>query len=152
MQQELAREKPRRYHPKLGHGALVDVELLTQWLQMQYASSATGPLAVALRARNTLDALRALESVVDRNVTDALRDAYTFFRGVEQAMILLDERATTLSFGGPRALSVARAVGLAQRDAERPDEVLEAMWQRRANETRALFEQWVHPVDASAPW
>lgn len=147
MQVELAGEKRRRYHPKLGHGALVDVELLTQWLQMQHGSSDAG-----VRARHTLDALRALEPIVDRNVTDALRDAYLFFRGVEQAMILLDERATTLSFGGPRALSVARAVGLAHRDAERPDEVLEAMWRRRATEARALFERWIHPVDARPPW
>ena len=146
MQLELAGEKTRRYHPKLGHGALVDVELLTQWLQMQHGSNPD------VRARHTLDALLALEGVVDRNVTDALRDAYLFFRGVEQAMILLDERATTLSFGGPRALSVARAVGLAHRDAERPDEVLESMWRRRANETRALFESHVHPVEARAPW
>lgn len=149
MQVELAGEKPRRYHPKLGHGALVDVELLTQWLQMEHGSSNAGE---GLRARHTLDALRALETVVDRNVTDALRDAYLFFRGVEQAMILLDERATTLSFGGPRALSVARAVGLSHRDAEGPDEVLESMWRRRATETRALFERYVHPVDARAPW
>lgn len=146
MQQELAGEKTRRYHPKLGHGALVDVELLTQWLQMKHGS------VPGARARNTLDALRALESVVDRSVTDALRDAYLFFRGVEQAMTLLDERASTLSFGGPRALSVARAVGLTQRDGDRPDDVLEAMWRRRASETRALFDRFVAPVAAKAPW
>lgn len=148
MQLELAQEKAHRYHPKLGYGALVDVELLTQWLQMRHGSKPE------VRRRHTLEALEALGSTgsIAPHVQDGLSDAYIFFRQVEQAIALLDRRSGALSFGGPRALAVARAIGLSDRDGESPDQVLQAAWRRRATEVRALFDEHVHPVDAPSPW
>ena len=149
IQLELAGEKPSRYHPKLGYGALIDIEFLVQSLQMKFGTSLP-----QLRVRTTSDAIRELEkaSIINHSIAEALLDGHTFFRRTEHALALLDQKEKTLSFGGPRARSVARALGLRARDNEPPDQVLQAMWQRRAHEIRTYFESIIAPVHATAPW
>ncbi|MEM9071438.1 MAG: bifunctional [glutamate--ammonia ligase]-adenylyl-L-tyrosine phosphorylase/[glutamate--ammonia-ligase] adenylyltransferase [Myxococcota bacterium] len=148
MERELAGERARRYHPKLGYGALVDIELATQWLQMRHGKDAR------VRTPHTLDALRALTEYgyLPADQGEALRDAYELFRAVEQSLALVDRRTSSLLFGGPRALAVARAIGLRARDGVSPDEVLERLWRRRAEDVRRIFEDVVAPIKLSAPW
>ena len=57
-----------------------------------------------------------------------------------------------LTFGGPRAASVARALRVRRRDEDPPARVLERSWRRRAEEVRAIFERLLHPVGVPAPW
>lgn len=149
MQLELAGERPHRYHPKLGYGALVDVEFTTQWLQMRHGDEER------IRLRNTRDALDAMNRTRSAPPSDlaALKGAHRFFREVEQAIHLLDPSGDgSLTFGGPRATAVTRRLGLRARDGLTAEEVLEATWRRRAEETRALFERILAPVGAAAPW
>lgn len=148
MQLELAAERHDRYHPKLGYGALVDVELATQWLQMRH-----GP-DPRVRQRHTLDGLAALREAgyLSERDAESLADAYRLFRSVEQALALLQHADGTLSFGGPRAQTVARAIGLRARDGVPADEVLRAQWKRRATDVRRIFETHVAPVPAPPPW
>ncbi|MEO0325275.1 MAG: hypothetical protein AAF447_20120, partial [Myxococcota bacterium] len=76
-----------------------------------------------------------------------------FFRGVEQALRLLEPRGDgRLALAGPRAAQVARLLGLRDRDGHAPARVLAAAWRRRAQANRRLFERHVAPVDAGAPW
>lgn len=149
MQRELAAERPHRYHPKLGFGALVDVEFTTQWLQMLHGSEPR------VRQRNTRHALKALKTCLpelSRDV-DALLDAQRFFRDVEQAVRLLDPGGDGgLTLGGPRATAVTRRLGLRARDGQRAEEVLELTWRALAEETRGIFERTIGPVKAHAPW
>lgn len=147
MQRELAREKAHRYHPKLGFGGLVDVELATQWLQMHERDP-------SVRQRHTLDAIDALQAhgASTPDTLDALREGYRFFRRVEQALQLLDPSADGLTLGGPRWRTVARRLGVRARDGADAFEVLERDWRRIATATRAAFERIVAPVDAPPPW
>lgn len=147
MQRELAGEKPHRYHPKLGFGGLVDVELATQWLQLRHGDDPR------VHRRHTLDALDALTPHVGSDVTEAWRDGYRFFRSVEQAVALLDANGDgTLAFGGPRAAAVARSLGIRERDGRSSSASLRAAWERRAEEVRACFERCVGVVGVDAPW
>ncbi len=147
MQLELAREKAHHYHPKLGFGGLVDVELATQWLQMHDGDS-------SVRKRHTLDALAALRARRSGppDALDALREGYRFFRGVEQALQLLDPTADGLTLGGPRWRAVTRRLGVRARDGADANAVLERDWRRIATAVREAFDAIVAPVDAPAPW
>ena len=148
MQRELAGEHRDRYHPKLGYGALVDVELATQWLQMRHGADPR------VRQRHTLEGLGALHAAgyLGANEAESLQDAYALFRRVEQALALLQRSDGSLTFGGPRAQTVARAIGLRSRDGVMADAVLRAEWERRATEVRRIFDARVAPVDAPPPW
>ncbi len=147
MQVELAGERAGRYHPKLGFGGLVDVELATQWLQMHERES-------GVRERHTLDALDGLRraEVAPREHLDALRRGYTFFRRVEQALQLLDPSASQLHFGGPRWEAITRRLGVRARDGVDAEAVLQRDWHRVAEANRRAFESLVAPVSQPAPW
>jgi glutamate-ammonia-ligase adenylyltransferase len=157
MEAELAGEKAGRYHPKLGHGALVDVEFVVQFLQMRHGGDAT------VRLTGTLDAIGALRRAGHLGVPDAeaLTEAWAFFRGIEQMFRLLDEtREPVLSFpasradiaGGRRAEQVARRIGVRDRDGVRRVDVLHATYARTALEVRRIFERLVAPVGLDAPF
>ncbi|MCB9599598.1 MAG: bifunctional [glutamate--ammonia ligase]-adenylyl-L-tyrosine phosphorylase/[glutamate--ammonia-ligase] adenylyltransferase [Sandaracinus sp.] len=147
MQRELAGEKAHRYHPKLGFGGLVDIELATQWLQLRHGDDPR------VHRRHTLDALDALAPHVGAAITEAWRDGYRFFRSVEQTIALLDASGDGgLVFGGPRSAAVARALGVRERDGRSASESLRSAWERRAEEVRAHFERCLGPVAADAPW
>jgi [glutamine synthetase] adenylyltransferase / [glutamine synthetase]-adenylyl-L-tyrosine phosphorylase len=146
---ELSGERPDRYHPKLGFGALVDVEFVVQYLQMRHGSEP------AVRAPRTLEALAALRAArhVGRTQAEALEEGWRFFRRVEQALRLLDEtREAVLATQGPLGARVAARLGLRDRDGMRPPQVLLATWRRHAEEVRSIFEAVVAPVGTSPPW
>ncbi|MEZ4253094.1 MAG: hypothetical protein R3B99_33210 [Polyangiales bacterium] len=147
MQRELAGEKAHRYHPKLGFGGLVDIELATQWLQLRHGDDPR------VHRRHTLDALDALAPHVGGAITEAWRDGYRFLCSVEQTIALLDASGDGgLVFGGPRSAAVARALGVRERDGRSASESLRSAWERRAEEVRAHFERCLGPVAADAPW
>jgi [glutamine synthetase] adenylyltransferase / [glutamine synthetase]-adenylyl-L-tyrosine phosphorylase len=149
MERELSGEREDRYHPKLGYGALVDVELLVQWLQMRHGADR------AVRVARTLDALEALRTggylATDR--AEALATGWRFFRRVEQSLKLLDEtREPVVPTRGPLPARLARRLGLRDRDGMRPREVLLATWRWHAGQVRGIFEGVVGPVGTLPPW
>lgn len=148
MQVELAGETPRRYHPKLGFGGLLDAELLTQRLQIQHANHPE------VRVRHTLDAMQALHQIgaINADETETLIDAYRFFRRVQHTARLLGGRDTHLRIGGPIATVYARALGIGPLEDLSGGERLVNTWRERATELRAIFEKKVAPVPAAAPW
>ncbi len=149
IQAELAGERSGRYHPKLGYGGLVDIEFLVQWLQMQHGAD---------EAVRTASTPRAIEALTRRGYVravdgQALRQAYVFFRGVEQSLKLLEEhREPTLEPEGRTGAHVARSLGLRARDAMSVAEVLDDTYRRHAHASRALFESTVALVDAEPGW
>ncbi|MFW5876318.1 MAG: bifunctional [glutamate--ammonia ligase]-adenylyl-L-tyrosine phosphorylase/[glutamate--ammonia-ligase] adenylyltransferase [Myxococcota bacterium] len=149
LEAEVSGERFDRYHPKLGHGALVDVEFLVQWLQMRHGQDP------AVRPPRTLDALRALRGAgyIDRADAEALEEGWHFFRRVEQTLKLLHETPEALlPARGVVPARVARRLGIRQRDGMQPREVLLATWQRHAEEVRGIFERRVAPVGIAPPW
>ncbi len=148
IQRELAGETPDRYHPKLGYGGLVDVEFLVQWLQMRHGTDE------AVRTPSTPGAIAALAQAGYLAPVDAaaLRDAYDFFRGVEQSLKLHDEHAPMLEPRGRTGAHVARSLGLRARDGMTVSEVLDDTYRRHARAVRALLSSLAAPIGAAAPW
>ncbi|MEQ8453796.1 MAG: bifunctional [glutamate--ammonia ligase]-adenylyl-L-tyrosine phosphorylase/[glutamate--ammonia-ligase] adenylyltransferase [Sandaracinaceae bacterium] len=149
LQTELGSESPERYHPKLGYGGLVDVELCVQWLQMRHGDDAR------VRSPSTPDAIRRLRdagAIADVDA-DALSEAQTFFRKVELALKLFDEhRDPLLEPRGRTGAHVARSLGVRARDGLSPTEALDETYRRHARAARRLFEREVGEVQAPAPW
>lgn len=149
MEAELGREKPGRYHPKFGYGGLVDVELAVQWLQTVHGRDP------ALRSPRALEALGALREagLVEPDDADALARGHDFFRSVEQALKLLDERhEAVLVAGGPVAERLVRRLGIRQRDGLPPRDVLVRTWEHQARAVRRAFERLVAPVGRQPAW
>lgn len=149
IQVELAGESADRYHPKLGHGGLVDIEFFVQWHQMRHGNDER------VRTPNTGAAIDGLAAagVFSPIDADTLREGHAFFRAVEQSLKLGDEhREPMLEPRGRSGAHVARAMGMRARDGMDAPEVLAEAYRRQANAIRALFERKIAPVDARAPW
>jgi glutamate-ammonia-ligase adenylyltransferase len=86
MEREIAHEGESELNLKTGHGALVDVEFATQYLQLAF-----GGRLPSLRTPTTLEALMALEREGCLPPADAasLREAYLFYRRVENRLRLV---------------------------------------------------------------
>ncbi|MBI3049374.1 MAG: hypothetical protein HYY76_13800 [Acidobacteria bacterium] len=96
---------------KIGRGGIREVELFTQVLQLTY-----GARHPAVRRRNTLAALAALEStgLIAPDVHASLRDAYVFLRTVEHRLqIVHDQQTHTLSRERRELDICARRLGFA---------------------------------------
>jgi glutamate-ammonia-ligase adenylyltransferase len=85
MENELAKESARRFNLKKGMGGLVDIEFLTQMLQLKHGGGRT-----AIQTQGTLDALRTLSA--ERIITIAeyrlLSDGYLFLRRLDHRLRL----------------------------------------------------------------
>jgi [glutamine synthetase] adenylyltransferase / [glutamine synthetase]-adenylyl-L-tyrosine phosphorylase len=115
MELELGKETPGRLHVKLGRGGLVDVEFLTQALQLVH-----GAAHPDVRRSSTTAALAGLARIGALTPATAatLRDDYRFLRRVSTALRLLGARPTdTLELAGPMPARVASALDLPSRDA-----------------------------------
>jgi [glutamine synthetase] adenylyltransferase / [glutamine synthetase]-adenylyl-L-tyrosine phosphorylase len=80
MERELGRERSTRRELKVGHGGLLDIEFLAQWLQMKHGGDER------VRTPDTGEALEALAlyGYLPRADYERLRDAYRFLRRLEQ--------------------------------------------------------------------
>jgi glutamate-ammonia-ligase adenylyltransferase len=115
MERELGKETPGRWHVKFGRGGLVDVEFLTQALQLVH-----GPRHPGVRRASTAAALAGLAraGVLSAAAAARLADDYRFLRRVSAALRLLGALpADTLELAGPMPARVASALGLASREA-----------------------------------
>jgi glutamate-ammonia-ligase adenylyltransferase len=149
IQLELAGENARRYHPKLGYGALTDVEFLVQWLQMRHGEDER------MRSPSTHQAISRIAQAghLAPHEADALQGAHAFFRAAEQSLKLLEEhREPMLEPYGRTGAHVGRSLGLRARDGMSREEVLDDTYRRHATQVRALFSRIVAPVEAEPPW
>src|SRR5213592_876377 len=115
MEVELGRETRGRSNVKYGRGGLVDVEFLTQALQLVHGGD-----RVEARAPATAAALRGLARAGALPPARAaeLADDYRFLRRVSAALRLLGARPSdTLELAGPMPARVASALGFPSRAA-----------------------------------
>jgi glutamate-ammonia-ligase adenylyltransferase len=139
MERELAKESDAKVNIKLGRGGLLDVEFVTQMLQLHYGSR-----ALQVRSRNTLDALAALATlgIVPAEDHAVLRDGYRFIRRVENALRLAHDRPVEDLDRGDFDLGLAaRRMGLPG-DAGRAGEALWQTYTSRREAIRACYERW----------
>ncbi|HYB42342.1 MAG TPA: bifunctional [glutamate--ammonia ligase]-adenylyl-L-tyrosine phosphorylase/[glutamate--ammonia-ligase] adenylyltransferase, partial [Candidatus Methylomirabilis sp.] len=135
MEKELGRESPGRLHVKFGRGGLVDVEFITQALQMRH-----GAAIPAIRRANTIQALRAIEAagLVPAEEGDMLVEHYRFLRRVSSGLRLFGVRpADTLEPAGPIPSRLATALDYRSRKDFLAD------YRRRTGWIRALYDRVV---------
>jgi len=135
MEKELGRESAGRLHVKFGRGGLVDVEFVTQAIQMAH-----GARHPAIRRPSTLPAIREIRAagLLSAEASDALAEHYRFLRRVSQGLRLFGARSTdTLEPAGPTPGRLARSLEYPSRQAFLED------YRRRTAAVRALYERVV---------
>jgi glutamate-ammonia-ligase adenylyltransferase len=133
MEVELAQETAERWHVKLGRGGLVDVEFLTQTLQLLH-----GAKHPEVHAASTRGALAGLASagVLPAARAAALREHYRFLRRVSAATRLLGSRPPdVLDLAGPTPARVATALGYGSRESFVDD------YRRRTTAVRVVYDE-----------
>ncbi len=135
MQKELGKETPGRLHVKFGRGGLVDVEFITQAIQMTH-----GKRHPAIRSPHTVTALRAIgrAGLLPLDEADTLAGHYRFLRRVSADLRLFGARPTdTLDLAGPIPARLAKSLEYPSRK-----EFLED-YKRRTSWVRALYDRVV---------
>ncbi|HUK39618.1 MAG TPA: bifunctional [glutamate--ammonia ligase]-adenylyl-L-tyrosine phosphorylase/[glutamate--ammonia-ligase] adenylyltransferase, partial [Candidatus Acidoferrales bacterium] len=109
MEKELAREDKSHFNLKKGKGGLVDIEFLTQMLQLTH-----GVRFRDVRQRGTLQALRALHErrILKKNEYQLLHDGYLFLRRLDHRLRLERDQSIDAFEADPRRLDgIAHALG-----------------------------------------
>ena len=95
-EKEIAQETARQKNIKEGYGGLLDIEYLTQYLQMHYGKKMRGG-----RTCRTLDLLHHFEAhhILESETAQTLRNAFIFYRLLESYLRLLcDSDTNTIDF------------------------------------------------------
>ncbi len=135
MERELGKETPGRFHVKFGRGGLVDVEFITQALQMRH-----GARHPEVRRANTLAAIRGIAAaeLLPRADCDILTEQYRFLRRVSLGLRLFGTRPSdTLEVAGPNPARLAKTLDYPSRKDFLDD------YRRRAGWVRALYDRVV---------
>jgi len=135
MEKELGKESPGRLHVKFGRGGLVDVEFITQAIQMTH-----GRRHPAITSPHTVTALGqiARAGLLSSDEALALDGHYRFLRRVSADLRLFGARpADTLEPAGPMPARLAKSLEYPSRKA-----FLEE-YKRRTAWVRALYDRVV---------
>jgi [glutamine synthetase] adenylyltransferase / [glutamine synthetase]-adenylyl-L-tyrosine phosphorylase len=109
MEHELARESADRWDLKTGRGGMVDVEFVTEALQLRHGHD--HPRARCRRTEDALDALRA-EGLLEEAHHRGLLDGYRFLRRVESRLrIERDQAVHSLEHEDSKLAALARRIG-----------------------------------------
>jgi glutamate-ammonia-ligase adenylyltransferase len=102
MEKELGKEDDRHRNIKTGRGGMVDVEFIAQYLQLCH-----GKDKPALRCRNTVDALTALqrENLISPLDCENLIAGYKFLRRLENKLRLVHDQSVNELTADPAALT-----------------------------------------------
>lgn len=141
MERELANEDETRFNLKKGRGGLVDIEFLTQMLQLAHGSRHP-----KLRRRETLAALRALREVRILSQRDykLLFEGYLFLRRLDHRLRLERDQSIDGFEAEPKRLqSIARALGYRSeaKNNPRPGARLLRDYQKKREQIRRCYER-----------
>jgi glutamate-ammonia-ligase adenylyltransferase len=154
MERELAGENETRFNLKKGRGGLVDIEFLTQMLQLAH-----GHLLPKLRQRETLQALKALheENILRRGEYPLLADGYLFLRRLDHRLRLERDQSIDAFEASPGRLEgIAKALGyghakpLGKRKVSKSGAKLLRDYQSRREKIRACYERYFQAKQARA--
>jgi glutamate-ammonia-ligase adenylyltransferase len=146
MERELAGEDENRFNLKKGRGGLVDIEFLTQMLQLAH-----GHRLARLRRRQTLEALKVLheEKILKRDEYRVLADGYLFLRRLDHRLRLERDQSIDAFEAEPGRLdSIARALGYGnagergKRSKAKSGAKLLRDYQARRERIRACYERY----------
>ncbi|HSD11484.1 MAG TPA: DUF294 nucleotidyltransferase-like domain-containing protein, partial [Candidatus Binatia bacterium] len=109
MEHELARESAGRWDLKTGRGGMVDVEFVTEALQLRHGHD--HPRVRLRKTEEALDALRA-EGLLEEAHHRGLVDGYRFLRRVESRLrIERDQAVHSLEHEDSKLAALARRIG-----------------------------------------
>jgi [glutamine synthetase] adenylyltransferase / [glutamine synthetase]-adenylyl-L-tyrosine phosphorylase len=144
MERELSGESESRFNLKKGRGGLVDIEFLTQMLQLAHGHRLPG-----LRRRETLEALKALheEKILKRGEYQLLSEGYLFLRRLDHRLRLERDQSIDAFEANPDRLeSIARALGYGGAGTNRRKKTsgtkLLRDYQLRREKIRACYEKY----------
>jgi glutamate-ammonia-ligase adenylyltransferase len=146
MERELAGEDDSRFNLKKGRGGLVDIEFLTQMLQLAH-----GQRLPKLRQRATLDALKALgeAKILPARQAQLLADGYLFLRRLDHRLRLERDQSIDAFDAEPgRVDSIAKALGYgdgkraAGPSAAKSGQKLLQDYQARREKIRTCYERY----------
>lgn len=146
MERELAGEDVNRFNLKKGRGGLVDIEFLTQMLQLLH-----GERFDRLRRRDTLGTLKALheEKFLKRNEYRVLNDGYLFLRQLDHRLRLERDQSIDAFEAEPERLeSIALALGFVGANAAgrkrhgKSGAKLLREYEKRREQIRACYERY----------
>jgi glutamate-ammonia-ligase adenylyltransferase len=152
MERELANEGETRFNLKKGRGGLVDIEFLTQMLQLAH-----GYRCAEVRRRETLQALRELNDtgILPEQEYKLLSDGYVFLRTLDHRLRLERDQSIDAFERDPARLSgIARALGYgsgkspgAKRAAKAGQRLLRE-YEEQTEKIRRCYERYFLPADS----
>ncbi len=146
MERELAGEGDNRFNLKKGRGGLVDIEFVTQMLQLAH-----GHRLPKLRQRATLDAIEALGAahILPARQAHLLADGYLFLRRLDHRLRLERDQSIDAFDAEPGRLDgIAKALGYGGakkttgRSAAKSGAKLLQDYQARREKIRACYERY----------
>jgi glutamate-ammonia-ligase adenylyltransferase len=150
---QLVTASAETYNIKLGRGGLVDVEMLTQALQLVHGANAP-----ALRVGTTWSALRELHrhGALGRDDFGTLRDTYAFLRELELQLRVVDNRGVeeldaTADAVGPLAWRLAQRQRLAPPSAAAATDWLHRRVRDHAAAVRQVVQRHLEQLQTQAP-
>ncbi|SEA76923.1 glutamate-ammonia-ligase adenylyltransferase [Desulfuromusa kysingii] len=142
MEQEGAREGDDHFNIKTGRGGMVDVEFITQYLQLLHAGDIEG-----LRRQNTISLLECLAAndILPKVDADVLISGYKFLRRLENKLRLLyDQSINELSAHNRGFRKAAYSLGYNGSEREREQAFLEE-YQELTGKIRHLLDKYLKP-------
>jgi glutamate-ammonia-ligase adenylyltransferase len=143
MEKEIAREDRGHLNIKTGRGGLVDVEFLTQYIQLKH-----GREYPRIRQPNSLKALQMIkeENLLPEDVTRELITGYTYLRRLENKLRLVhDQSISEIATDRHNLRKLARLIGCS--GTSRPsEEVFYAEYKEQTSTLRRLFNQYLNPA------
>jgi glutamate-ammonia-ligase adenylyltransferase len=146
MEKELARESESHFNLKKGRGGIVDIEFLTQMLQLAH-----GVRHIHVRRRATLEALKAFheERLLKKKEYSILAEGYLFLRRLDHRLRLERDQSMDAFERNPGRLDgIARALGYdsareqSGRSLARAGRKLLADYELRREKIRACYERF----------
>lgn len=137
MEKELAQEDSTQFNLKKGKGGLVDIEFLTQMLELSHAYRAP-----SLRQRGTLEALKGLrkEKILSEADYQLLSEGYLFLRNLDHWLRLQrDQSIDILDREAEQLHGVAQALGYKGNKRKSPGELLLRDYELRRERIRACY-------------
>ncbi len=140
MERELAQEDSTQFNLKKGKGGLVDIEFLTQMLQLSHGHCLPG-----LRQHGTMEALRALHhhKILRKSDYHLLSEGYLFLRRLDHRLRLQrDQSIDILEREADDLHGVAQALGYKGGKKNHPGALLLRDYETRRERIRACYDRF----------
>ena len=142
MEKELGKETDAHLNIKTGRGGMVDVEFITQFLQLVHAGQIK-----ELRQANTLELLTVMaeQQLLPKVDAEQLIDGYKFLRRLENKLRLLHDQSMNELSAEPKNLRmIARSLGYGDAGVAPEKEFLDE-YRSHTEAIRKLFEHYLNP-------